>query len=59
MKFQEHFRTIKKKIKLDDNLMKYKKEYMAKKMTEDNFKKNHTFAPDTKLTKGKVIPKHP
>lgn len=46
-------------LRAQGNLMKYKKEYMAKKMHEDNFKKHHTFAPDTKLTKGKVIPKHP
>lgn len=46
-------------LRAQGNLMKYKKEYMAKKMHEDNFKKHYTFAPDTKLTKGKVIPKHP
>lgn len=41
------------------NLMKYKKEQIAKRAQEEKFKKEHTFEPDTKLTKGKVIPKHP
>lgn len=41
------------------NLMKYKKEQMARQAKEEKFKKEHTFEPDTKLTKNKVIPKHP
>ena len=33
------------------------REELAKKAKEDDFKKTYTFAPDTKLTKGKVKPK--
>lgn len=39
--------------------MNYKKEQLAKMKKEEQFKKEYTFEPDTKLTKGKVIPKHP
>lgn len=37
------------------NIMKYKKEQMAKQAQEEKFKKEHTFEPDTKLTKNKMI----
>lgn len=39
------------------NIMKYKKERMAKQAQEEKFKKEHTFEPDTKLTKNRVIKK--
>jgi hypothetical protein len=38
--------------------MKFKKEQLARQAKEEKFKKEHTFEPDTKLTKNKVIPKH-
>ena len=41
------------------NVMKYKKEQIAKQVQEERFRKEYTFEPNTKLTKGKVIPKHP
>ena len=40
------------------NLMKYKKQQLARQAQEEKFKKEHTFEPDTKLTKNKVIPKY-
>lgn len=34
-----------------------KREQLAKIAQDEDFKKKHTFAPDTKLTKGRVKPK--
>ena len=46
-------------LRAQGNMMKYKKEQIARMKQEERFRKEHTFEPDTKLTKNKVIPKHP
>lgn len=46
-------------LRAQGNMMNFKKEQLAKMKKEAEFKNNYTFEPDTKLTKGKVVPKHP